>query len=473
MKCPNAESWELLAIDALDGAEAEALRSHAQACEACRETLLAARRAHGDRMRAYEAFDHDHDRFREQLLARLPAEPPEARRGAGRMRRFGEIVMKINTSATRRAAALLLPAACVAVAVMFLLPQTQRSAFAAAVEKLRTAQTIVCKFEAYMNDGETPLQSGTMHMCEQRGMRFDASMPAFAGVSQGDAMISMVHPKDGPVTMLQPMLKLALRMNVPAGLQDLSGPLNQSTPDTFLNGFRKLTGEADARLGRSKIGDVEAEGFEVHADKLGLTAVGGTQPEGVEPAVARLWVDAQTYLPVQMEIEVSQGGSFGMGAMRVRVVMSQFEFDKALDDSLFVLSIPDTMKLVELTIPAPSEETLIAALQLYAELNGFYPPLLDASQLSAEIAVRMARSGQIKIDPQDPASVMSGELMEKTMTVAIGCTFAQQLQREGRNVEWFGDAVSPGEPDAVLMRWNQPDGGTRVIYGDLRTETIR
>lgn len=474
MKCPNTESWELLAIDALEGDEAEALRAHAGACESCRGALLAARRAHVERVRAYEAFDHDHDRLREELLANLPAGPPQARRGAGGLRRLGEFVMRLNTSATRRAAALLLPAACVAIGVMFLVTPAQQSAFAAAVERLREARTITCRFETYMNESESPMQTGVMYMSDERGMRFDASMPSVPGLTAGgDATMTMVHLKDGPVLVIQPMLKLALRMHVPNGPQTLSGPLNQTAPDAFLQSFRKLTGEADARLGRSTIEGVEAEGFEVHAEKLALAPVGGTLSEETEPARARLWVDARSHLPVQMVIEASQPTGFVGGAMRVKVVMSRFEFDRPLDDAMFNVAIPDGYKVIEATIPAPSEESLVAGLRIFSEVTGRYPAVLDAGQMSAEVAVTLASSGSLPADASDPASALSGEFLEKMMTVAIGSTYAQQLVREGRAVEWFGDAVSPGEAGEVLIRWTLPEGGKRVIYGDLRVETVR
>ena len=46
------------------------------------------------------------------------------------------------------------------------------------------------------------------------------------------------------------------------------------------------------------------------------------------------------------------------------------------------------------------------------------------------------------------------------------------LLREGREPEYFGATVGPGDSDTVLMRWNLDDGHCRVIYGDLRAETV-
>jgi hypothetical protein len=41
-----------------------------------------------------------------------------------------------------------------------------------------------------------------------------------------------------------------------------------------------------------------------------------------------------------------------------------------------------------------------------------------------------------------------------------------------RNVIYFGDRVKPGEKDRILMRWRLDNGRYRVIYGDLRADTV-
>ena len=74
MKCPNHESWHLLSLGLLAEAEAAELYAHAEECDACRARLGAARRNHAGLLRAFEVFDHNHDRLREQLMAALPSE---------------------------------------------------------------------------------------------------------------------------------------------------------------------------------------------------------------------------------------------------------------------------------------------------------------------------------------------------------------------------------------------------------------
>ena len=136
MKCPSANEWNLLAMEALENEPAERLRAHARTCGPCRELLQSARREHTDRVRMYEAFDRDHYESREQLMAALPDELPQ-RTGAVRLvrgwARLGDYVMSLNTTTGRRAAAILAPVACILVAVAIFLSPGQQSAFAAAI----------------------------------------------------------------------------------------------------------------------------------------------------------------------------------------------------------------------------------------------------------------------------------------------------------------------------------------------------
>ncbi|MFQ5422909.1 MAG: hypothetical protein ACE5F9_02900, partial [Phycisphaerae bacterium] len=59
----------------------------------------------------------------------------------------------------------------------------------------------------------------------------------------------------------------------------------------------------------------------------------------------------------------------------------------------------------------------------------------------------------------------------ESMAGLRGLTFFAFLELAGREPEYFGKTVQPGDADAVLVRWRQENGDTRVVYGDLRLET--
>ncbi len=470
MNCPNSQTWDLLAIEALDAPASEELLAHAQNCAACREQLAAARRLHVQRARLYEAFDRDHDRMREQLLAALPAGRP-AGRAPGGLRRLGDWIMSVNNKVTRRTAAVLVPAACIAIVLMMF--HSEKSAFAAAMERIREAHTISCRLQSFMNDADTTMQSGSLKVSDEHGARFDAEMSAGAmgGLPGGFGMTMFV--KEGePLVLIQPALKLALKLHVPPGFSGLQGNLAQTSPDAFLRSFQKMTGDADKTLGQQTIDGVLCEGFEISGRKLGLGPVAGKKSPGPEmPAVARIWISAKGHLPVRMEMEFTQEMPL-VGSMKIRAVHDQFVFDAPLDPEIFVPNIPVGLRVLEVDVPMPSEETLIHMLQLAAQYAGHYPTALDPARISAELMVSLAMGGRVKVDPNDPASAFSRETMEVALNAAMGAAYIIQLNREDRELEYFGDSVTPEDGDEVLLRWKQDDGTYRVIYGDLHAETL-
>jgi hypothetical protein len=57
-------------------------------------------------------------------------------------------------------------------------------------------------------------------------------------------------------------------------------------------------------------------------------------------------------------------------------------------------------------------------------------------------------------------------------SVSAMLIFYRQLLLEDREPEYFGATVQPGNSDAVLIRWKLNDRQMRVVYGDLRVETV-
>lgn len=484
MRCPSAKDWDLLAMEVLGDEEAERMLTHARACAVCRERFQIARREHTERVRMYEAFDREHDELREQLMAGLPDETPQsAREGwmARGGRRLGGFAMSLNKSAGRRAAALLVPAACIVIALtVFLAPK--QSAFAAALEKMRSASTIVTRYQLFLNDADAPMMQGTLYLSEERGMRFDADMTSGSGplpggvtfdggvVSGRAAGMTIYREPNGPVVVVQAPLNLVVRMH---GHDRMEGDPRRTSPDAFIQKFVEMAEEADHELGLAEVDGHEVEGFEISGKKLGLGFVGsGFSNAGDDDisrsAAVRLWVDVHANLPVRMEVEMDLHQLIG-GHMLV--VYDQFEWDVALEDDLFELEIPEGMHEVELTLPPVNEETLLEALQLFSDVTGYYPASLDPSSMSMEFAVAAVASGRIVTDDSDPASAVIGALAGDTLKLSMACGFVQKLAADGREPEYFGESVTADDSDKVLLRWELDDGEVRVIYGDLRVET--
>ncbi|MBN1393267.1 MAG: hypothetical protein JW947_10760 [Sedimentisphaerales bacterium] len=48
----------------------------------------------------------------------------------------------------------------------------------------------------------------------------------------------------------------------------------------------------------------------------------------------------------------------------------------------------------------------------------------------------------------------------------------EYLAQTGKAVVYYGDIVDPRDTSAVLIQWKLPDGRYRVVFGDLREETV-
>ena len=64
------------------------------------------------------------------------------------------------------------------------------------------------------------------------------------------------------------------------------------------------------------------------------------------------------------------------------------------------------------------------------------------------------------------------KMVEQIMSIRSAIAFYVALEKAGADVAYNGDRVGMGDFDRVLMRWRLDDGNYRVIYGDLRTETL-
>lgn len=488
MKCPSAKDWDLLAMNLFADEQADEMLAHARICHACRDQFQSARRQHTERVRMYEAFDRNHDELRDQLMAALPDEAPHPSRDgwvARGRRRLGGIAVSMTNSAGRKAAAIIVPAACILIVAAIFFTPGDNVAFAAVLERLRETKTLVCRLETFLDHAEAPISDGKMYMSIDHGSRVE--------MSAAGADFVMYSPLEGPATLVMPSLNRVMRMDRTfASEQDLQ----QQLPGEFVRHLCELTGDADRDLGRRVIEGRETQGFEISGRKLGLdfgeahaspvdadqsgAAQSGSMVVTVpfakpdDPAVevpsisqsfARIWVDVETTLPVEMEIEIAHT----MGT-HVRVVQDQFEWDVPLDADLFTPAIPEGARELNVSIPPATEQTLLDGLRLYSDLlDGEYPVTLDPSAVAARTAMAVAAQIAAAGETVDP---LSEELTQNVLIITQACAFNQTLMRDGREPEYFGEEVTPDDADQVLMRWNLEDGQVRVIYGDLSVETL-
>ena len=62
--------------------------------------------------------------------------------------------------------------------------------------------------------------------------------------------------------------------------------------------------------------------------------------------------------------------------------------------------------------------------------------------------------------------------MNISMTIQVLAAFYIYLNQDKKDPAYYGDIVKPGDADNVLMRWKNSDKDYKVIFGDLKAETV-
>ena len=103
--------------------------------------------------------------------------------------------------------------------------------------------------------------------------------------------------------------------------------------------------------------------------------------------------------------------------------------------------------------------------EMFSEIERIPEDLDEAQREEArrKISTAYAREGAAA------AQRVSAQATRKALPIA---GFYQKLVDEQREPEYFGATVEPGDSAAALLRWRLDDGRYRVIYGDLRAETV-
>jgi len=131
-------------------------------------------------------------------------------------------------------------------------------------------------------------------------------------------MIKYLVPARRTVYIVHPQLKRYMERILPD--EEAAGIAAQQDPRQWL---KQILAEGYAPLGRSEIDGVEVEGIEA---------------QRADQEVLRLWVDVKTNWPIRIEV---QGQIKNEGQLRPSlIVLDRFQWDAAIDPSLFEPNIP-------------------------------------------------------------------------------------------------------------------------------------
>lgn len=242
-------------------------------------------------------------------------------------------------------------------------------------------------------------------------------------------------------------------------------PPDQENPfgKTFL-GLRTL---ADDVL-NDKVGKVE---------RLGAETIDGHPAEGFRiergTTETKIWADPTTKLPVRVEYRTTSGPES-------HTVMSDFQVNVELDESLFRLEVPadyTVQQTMQFDVSKSPIYYLADTLKLVAEINGgVFPPTLrgdegidgilsDAQKLAAHFA---AKAGT---DSPEGVQKLAAEFAMK-----LGATFGMlgAMTPEQNDWHYTGKDVKLNTPDKPIfwLRRNKASTTYHVLYADLSVKEV-
>jgi hypothetical protein len=430
MTCPSREIWTRLSLGEFAGEQAEALRNHAAGCATCDARRIAAEAQHQQLRDLHRAAvaNVDTNRLWNSLAASAAApattESPRTGRSASPSI-WRNVIMKHPRRAL--SAAVLLPAACVAIAVVLLADVGSTAAFARVQHRLGEIRTVVCRFRTGVTDLDRAESANFARLY------FSKDRQRHDSYVDGRRIGQIYASNDGPTVHVTAtatyLIHDAERADVADRLQ-------------WLDGLRTLPADAAISLGEETVDGRKALVFEV-------PIVGG-----------RLWVDPATQLPLRYV--VGPGAVFAEDGF---AVYDEFQWDVTIDEDEFAAK-PDG-PTHDIKAPARGEEGLVEALRFFAERgDGTFPTSLACEDVVAELQKLTAYHGSV--DPIDAYAARTGQA---NVYLGSACLFVRKLEQDGREPRYAGRGVKLGDATAVILTWQTDTRERRVIRGDLSIAT--
>jgi len=382
-----------------------------------------------DLKKVYEAFNQEHDQFRESLMSSLPgtSKKHKQRSKLAHIGAFiGDTIMKSRITKLAAAAVIII---AVILGLNFIGGPSKSGLVFAVVRPILTARTVVFNVE-----GENIPITKVMNMGTQR-VRGEVLSPDGKTVQ----VIVIVDYDTSQMLQLIPKQMTAVLID----LKDVSEK-PENILETMRNMITELQNDPDVTvepLGEKEIDGQIAKGFRA------------TGPDGE----LTVWADPQTALPIRMEQKWRQ----------MQFVCTDFQFDIEMDESLFRLEIPEGYSELprgELPIDSSTEQDLIESLRIWAEviLDGVFP-----RDLSTEVYVDDVNKNREKF-----AKLQQEQKVELAMKLGPGFIFFNLLKAEN-DWHYVGNGVKLGDAESEVC-WYRPDGSEsyRVIYGDLSVKDV-
>jgi hypothetical protein len=228
---------------------------------------------------------------------------------------------------------------------------------------------------------------------------------------------------------------------------------------TALGGLAKYTGAADDDLGTKAIGTVKAKGYLLSLNKL-------VPDVGDEPTLD-VWIDPATSRPVRIDFR-------GYGQ---RMRFENFAWGNVAEKE-FDTTPPAGYTDITPKPPTAEEITdkIVLGLKTYHKYAGKYPKgklvYGDTTRDELFAAAGFLHSPGRHSKTDEERAELDTPKWAECVTASTGFSWMNQLQRKNPDVAYHGKTVTAADAGKVLFRWKLDDGGYRVIFGDLSSETV-
>jgi outer membrane lipoprotein-sorting protein len=215
--------------------------------------------------------------------------------------------------------------------------------------------------------------------------------------------------------------------------------------------FRKAQADPDKGsrpLGEKVIDGVAAVGFRLD-DKTGSTDV---------------WADPNTSLPIRVETTF-------LSEPKTKVLMTNFQYDVELDESLFSFDPPQsyTVREMALSLSPPSIQDLADMLRFGAENNGgvFLEEIGGANGVHL-VMHKLLKEVETKHGQDSPE--WKNALVDYSTRIARGSAF-MMFERPKSEWHYQGGGVKLDDAMTAIFWYKSQNSDTyQVLYGDLRVE---
>ena len=190
----------------------------------------------------------------------------------------------------------------------------------------------------------------------------------------------------------------------------------------------------------------------------------------VEGTDLTVWADAETCLPVLMEMH------YGGGAHQYFMTMSNFEFDVPLDPELFSTAIPEGYTVEERSMNASkaTEADLVTGLRQYADMaDGAFPDRIDLITNAEFMKKWITQAGNAQQQSGNAQQGPTQEQMDTIMKIQRVLMFVMQLSAEKVDWRYAGKGVRLGDAGTPIF-WYRPKGAAnyRMVCGDLTAADV-